>query len=136
MEMKVGLWIDHKKAIVVKIMNGEEEIELLKSEVEKQLRRSGGSPLKGHFDDLQVPADTIRQRAFTGNLNTYYDMVIAKIQAADAVLIFGPSEAKEELQKRMEKNRLGKIIAGVEPADRMTTRQVAAKVRQFFADEN
>ena len=135
MGMKVGLWIDHKKAIVVKIMNGGEKIELLKSDVEKQLRRSGESPLKGHFDDLQVPADTIRQRALTGNLNTYYDMVIAKIQAAEAVLIIGPSEAKEELQKRMEKNHLGKTIAGVEPADRMTTRQVAAKVRRYFAEE-
>jgi hypothetical protein len=134
MGMKVGLWIDHRKAVLVRITEKGEEIEVLPSEVEKQLRRKGESPLKGPFDVLHVPADTIRQRAFTGYLNAYYDAVIAKIQAADAVMIIGPGEAKEELRKRMEKNHLGQAIACVEGAGRMTTRQIAAKVRLYFLE--
>jgi len=45
---------------------------------------------------------------------------------------FGPGEAKGELEKRLKKNALGKRIVGVETIDKMTDRQIAAKVRQYF----
>ena len=102
------------------------------SKVEKQLRRSGDSPLKEHHESRQVPADDNRQRAFTGHLNIYYDAIIACIRDAEALLIFGPGEAKSELQKRLESNNLGERIVGIETVDKMTDRQIAAKVRQYF----
>jgi stalled ribosome rescue protein Dom34 len=131
---KVGLWIDHEKAIVVAITEKEEEIALIISMVEKQLRRSGDSPLKGSYDSRQVPADDRRQRTFTGHLNIYYDAVIASIRNAESILIFGPGKAKDELKKRLEKNNLGGRVVGIETVDRMTERQIAAKVRQHFAE--
>jgi hypothetical protein len=79
MRTKVGLWIDHKKAIVVPVTDKGEELGLIISKVEKQLRRSGDSPLKGPYDLHQVPADDRRQKARTGHLNLYYDAVIASI---------------------------------------------------------
>jgi hypothetical protein len=44
MSTKVGLWIDHRKAIVVAITEQGEKIEEIVSEVEKQLQRAGDSP--------------------------------------------------------------------------------------------
>jgi hypothetical protein len=134
MRTKVGLWIDHRKAIVVAVTDKGEEIALIISKVEKQLRRSGDSPLRGPYEPLQVPADDSRQRAFTGHLNVYYDAVIACIGDAESILLFGPGEAKGELRKRLEGKNLGGRIAAVETADRMTNRQIAAKVRQHFAE--
>ncbi len=134
MGMKVGLWIDHRKAIIVKLTDQGESIELIESRVERQLRRSGEKPLKGPFDVLQVPADNVRQRAFTGYMNVYYDEIIADVRSADAIFIMGPSEAREELRKRMEKSGLHKRVAGVEKVGWMTERQMAAKVRRFFAE--
>jgi hypothetical protein len=131
---KVGLWIDHEKAIVVAITEKEEEITLIISMAEKQLRRSGDSPLKGSYESQQVPADDRRQRTFTGHLNIYYDAVIASIRNAESILIFGPGKAKDELKKRLEKNNLGGRVVGIETVDRMTERQIAAKVRQHFAE--
>jgi hypothetical protein len=130
---KVGLWIDHEKAIVVAITEKEEEITLIISMVEKQLRRSGDSPLKGSYESQQVPADDRRQRTYTGHLNIYYDAVIASIRNAESILIFGPGKAKDELKKRLEKNNLGRRVVGIETVDRMTERQISAKVRQYFA---
>ena len=134
MKTHVGLWIDHKKAIVVAITDRGEEIRLIISKVQRQLRRSGDSPLKGPHERQQVPADDSRQRRFTGQLNTYYDAVIACIRDAESILIFGPGEAKGELQKRLNKDNLDRRIVGVETVDRMTDHQVAAKVRQHFHD--
>lgn len=134
MGMKVGLWIDHRKAIIVKLTEQGEKIESINSGVEKQLRRSSDNPLKGPFDVLHVPKDTTRQRIFTGYLNAYYDTIIASLQPAQAILIMGPSEAKEELEKQMDKFGLGKNVVGVEAAGRMTERQIAARVKRFFED--
>jgi hypothetical protein len=133
MKTKIGLWIDHKKAIVVTITEKGEEIREIISEVEKQPRRSGDSPLKGAYESHQVPADDSLQRNFTGQLNIYYDAVIAYIRDAESMLIFGPGEAKDELKKRLEKNNLGSRIIDIETVDKMTDHQIAAKIRQKFA---
>ena len=132
MKTKVGLWMDHRKAVIVVVSDKGEEIKLIVSKVEKQRRRSGGSPLKGPYEALQVPADDSHEREFTGHLNIYYDAVIGCIRDAEAILIFGPGEAKGELKKRMEREELGGRIVGIETVDRMTDREIAAKVRQRF----
>ena len=132
MKTKVGLWIDHRKAIIVAVTDKGEETALIISKVEKQLRRSGDSPLKGSFETSQVPASDSRQRTLTGHLNIYYEAVIASISDAESILIFGPGDAKDELKKRLKRNNLSGRIAGIETVDRMTDRQIAAKVRKYF----
>jgi hypothetical protein len=69
---------------------------------------------------------------FTGHLHGYYDEVIAAIGDAESILIFGPGEAKGELRKRFERSKLGERIVAVETIDKMTDRQIAAKVREYF----
>jgi hypothetical protein len=134
MRIKVGLWIDHRKAIVLAVTDKGEETGLIISMVEKQLQRSGDSPLKGRYESQKVPADDSRQRTFAGNLNIYYDAVIASIRDAESILIFGPGEAKGELKQRLKKSKLGGRIAGIETVDKMTDRQISAKIRQYFAE--
>ena len=133
MSTKAGLWIDHKKAIVVLIKATGEEMIQISSNAEKQLRRTGSTPLQGNFESQQVPADGSRQRIFTGQLNAYYDEVIACIRYAESILIFGPGVAKGELKKRLAVKNLGDRISGVETVDNMTDPQIVAKVRQYFA---
>jgi hypothetical protein len=128
----MGLWIDHRKAIIVALTEKGEEIALVISNVQKQLRRSGDSPLKGSYETRRVPKDDSRQRAFTGHLNIYYDAVIACIRKAESILIFGPGEAKGELKERLKRNKLGGRIAEIKTVDKMTDRQIAAKVRAYF----
>lgn len=132
MGTKVGLWIDHRKAMIVAVTDKGEEIGLIISKAEKQLRRSGDSPFKGPYESQQVPASDSRQKTFTGHLNIYYDAVIAAMRDAESILIFGPGEAKGELRKRLERDSLGGRIVAIETVDKMTDRQIAAKVRQHF----
>jgi hypothetical protein len=132
MKGELGLWMDHRKAVIVSVTDKGEVMERIQSRVEKQLRRSGDSPLKGSFEALQVPADDSRERKLTGHLNTYYDAIIAYIRDAESILILGPGEAKVELRKRMEREALGGRIVGTETVDRMTDRQIIAKVKERF----
>jgi stalled ribosome rescue protein Dom34 len=77
-------------------------------------------------------ADDSRQRKFTGQLDNYYDEVVSSIRDPESILIFGPGEAKGELTKCFEKHNLGRCIVTVESVDKMTDRQIAAKVREYF----
>jgi len=126
-----GVWIDHRNARIV-ALTGDDEVTVILSKVEKHLERGGDSPLEGSYEARQVPADDSRQRALTGGLNVYYDAVIAVLRNHAKVLVFGPGEAKGELQARLLKQNLGGRVAAVETADRMTDRQIVAKVRGFF----
>jgi hypothetical protein len=132
MKRKVGLWIDHRNAIIVFLAGEEEEIQLVRSNVEKQIQRAAGSRSGGPFESQAVPSDDRQQRTFTGHLNTYYSEVISCIRDAESILIFGPGESKGELKKHLEREGLGGRIVGIETTDKMTDPQIAAKVRQYF----
>ena len=132
MTKTIGLWIDHRKAVIVVVTGKGEEITLINSNVEKQLRRADASDSESHHNPLEAPADDSQERAFMGHLDVYYDEVIAFIHEAESLLIFGPGEAKGELKKRIERNKLGGRIISIETADKMTDHQIAAKVREYF----
>jgi len=132
MNDNAGVWIDHRKARIVGLTPEGELTTVVLSKVEKHPERGGDSPMKGAYEAHQVPADDRRQRALTGELNIYYDAVIAALRNYGQLLVFGPGEAKGELHARLLKRKLGARVAAVETEGRMTDHQIAAKVRAHF----
>jgi hypothetical protein len=129
---KAGIWIDHRKALVVLMNPTETHSVLIESKVEKHPERAGDSPLKGRFEAAQVPPEDRRQRALGDELHMYYDAVIAALRGAGELIIFGPGLAKGELQKRLVKLKLGARVAAVQTVDKMSNRQIVARVRDYF----
>jgi hypothetical protein len=125
MKRKVGIWIDHRKTVIVNVSDKREETSLIRSDMEKHVRYSG-SPQEDSAEDQ-------RDKRFTGHLNKYYDDIISCIRDAESILILGPGEAKIELNKRLESEALSGRIVGIETVDKMTDRQIVAKVRQYFS---
>ena len=74
----------------------------------------------------------MRDRKFGKHLNRYYDAVVAVILDADPIQIFGHGEAKGELAKRLEHAGVKEHIPAIETVDKMTDRQIVAKVREHF----
>ena len=133
MKTKVGLWIDHRKAVVIAMADGGEETTLtIVSKVERQPGRLAGKRSTVRYESQQVPADDSRQRRFTGQLDIYYDAVIACVRNAETILMFGPGEAKGEFRQRSMKAGIRGRIEEAETVDKMTDRQIAAKVRRHF----
>lgn len=122
MKNQVGLWIDHRESIIVIVTSEGEETRRITSNMEKHVRFSGGAQA--------VSEEDIRDNKFSGHLSKYYDKVITCIGDAESILIFGPGEAKGELEKRLERRQLSGRIVGVQTVDKMTDRQIAARVRQ------
>ena len=126
MTMQVGLWIDHREAVIVTVSADGISEQVVDSKVEGHVRYSGGTGSGGR-GSREGEGEDKRERYFEGQLAKYYDEVIAHLRDADAILIFGPGEAKTELKKRIEHHGLGTHIAGVETVDKMTQRQISTK---------
>jgi hypothetical protein len=120
---KVGLWIDHRKAVIVSISGNLEETKSIISDMEKHVRFSDEGSETSKSED-------VRDRQFGNHLDSYYDLVIDEIRDGTSIQIFGPGEAKGELKKRLESKDLGGRIISVESADKLTDRQIAARVRE------
>lgn len=132
-----GLWIDHREAIVVSITDEAETITKIESDIERKVRLSGGSrTAKTPYGPQQVSVDGKQEQRLKRQLRQYYQEIIRRIKDANKILIFGPGEAKTELKKEIQKSgQLTASIQKIESADKMTRRQIAAKVRTFFESE-
>lgn len=132
MKREIGLWIDHRETVMVTLDGDKEDIKHIDSDVEKRVRYSGDSETRVTGDFHKDRAEDIRDRRFEGQLDHYYDAIIAELGEATAVLIMGPGEAKTEFHKHMEKHLPLTKIVNVESADKMTDAQIVAKVRRNF----
>ncbi len=124
MKSSVGLWIDHRKAVIVSLTDKVEKTRRIISDMEKHVRFSGGAQ--------KTSAEDQRDRRFAGHLHKYYEKVVSCIRDADSILILGPGEAKVECKTLLESEALGGRVVGIETVDKMTDRQIAARVRQHF----
>ena len=134
MKKQIGLWIDHKKAVIVLIKNGKEEIRQIQSNLERHPHIKGGTRAKTPFGAQYFTAETQTDRRFKEHLNKYYQQVISAIGSAASLFVFGSGEAKHELGKRLREKGQVKNIQ-IEAAGKMTERQVAAKVRAYFKNK-
>jgi hypothetical protein len=132
MKKEVGLWIDHRKTVIVTVENEVEVTREIKSNMEKHVRFSSGTRSKDPNNSQGSTAEDMRDRQFGNHLAGYYEGIISFLRDADSIWIFGPGEAKIELENRLKHEELGGRIVGIETVDKMTDRQIAAKVRDHY----
>ena len=141
MKKYIGIWLDHRKAFIASftknqpfVDENQEMIECIDSNIERRVRLSGGSrSRKTPYGPQEISVDSKQEDRIRGQLSKYYRQIMERAGDADRILIFGPGEAKIELKKEIEKSKAfaGKINK-IESADKMTKRQIAAKVRTYF----
>ena len=124
MSHDVGVWIDHKKAIIVSIAAGEVTTRTLTSDI-------GAHP---HYSGSQEGGGEKKyEQRHTQDLDRYYDDVIGQIGKPDALLLFGPGEAKLQLKERLRRSNVSsESIVAVETTDKLTDPQIVAKVKEHY----
>jgi len=133
MTKNIGIWIDHEKAFIVSMIGGEEKINKIESQVESHIKALGGSRSTTPYGPQDVSAERKLEARRKQHLHKYYLKLINEIKDAQKIYIFGPGNAKIELEKELKKSKeLAPKIVAVEAADKMTEGQMAAKVREFF----
>jgi len=134
MKREVGLWIDHTKAIIVTVEGEKDETRQIRSNIGKYVHFSGGSIARPLYGTCNISGKGKQDREFRSFLSAYYEGVTSLIRHADSIWIFGPGEAKGELEKHLQYDQLNAHIVGIESMEKMTDRQITAKVRQHYQD--
>ena len=134
MSRMVGIWIDHREAVLVSLENGATSVCLVESEVGQHFRPSGGWKAGGTSVAQSIVKEQTADERRKHGLQAFYRKIIEKVNGKiSEVFIFGPGEAKHELIKEIEKIKGSHItISAVETCDRLTEPQIAAKVKSFF----
>jgi stalled ribosome rescue protein Dom34 len=132
MTINAGVWIDHRKAVVVRITNGNEDIRHIVSDDTKTAHSGSGAQLKNSYTRNDFVSEDKLERKAENHLKNFYDEVIVSLKDADSVLIIGPGEAKGELKKRIRRKKLNGRIAHVETVDKMTDPEIAEHFRQLL----
>ena len=132
MKREVGLWIDHRKTVIVRVENEVEMIRVIRSNMEKHVRFSSGTRSKAPSTTQMATAEDMRDRQFSDHLGRYYEGIVSLIKDADSIWIIGPGEAKIELENRLKRDEMGGLIVGIETVDKLTDRQIVARVRQHY----
>ena len=125
MKKQVGLWIDRNKAVIVSIADSVEGRRIITSDMEHYVLHSTTVPGDGSPEE-------IRDRRFWNHLGEYYAKIVEHIRDATEIQIFGPAEAKYELEKHLENEGLAIHIVSIENAEKMTDLQVGIKVQKRF----
>jgi hypothetical protein len=121
---RVGIWIDHKRAVIVSASADDVSTSTLESGVEGHPRYSGPEGGTGEQN---------YEERHERHLERYYDEVISQLGHAGAVLIFGPGEAKRELKDRLTRSKArGECTVDIETSDKLTDPQIVAKVKKHF----
>lgn len=133
MSVKVGIWIDHRRAVIVRLDGEEVAVEALESGLEKRVRLAGGSRSRTLYGPQDVSSESQRDRRYAKHVNEYHARVLRGVGRTSAILVLGPGEAKRELIERIEKTaRFRNTSTEMKRADKLTERQILARVKQHF----
>jgi len=119
MTKQIAVWIDHKEARIfaVHVDRVDEEVVLAPHHIHHTHIRDAQS-VKGH------PEDDKR----------FYREVASSLEGAEQVLVVGPSTAKLDFLRYIEKHdhAQGPKVVGVETVDHPTDKQLAAYAKSYF----
>lgn len=134
MTNQIGLWIDHKSAVIVTVTEKGATVRKIESGVTHHEFRGAPHP-KTAYSAQYGQGDDQLDNQFLTHINKYYGQVIAALRGASQVLIIGPGEAKSEFSKRLGREKDSAPEIRLEPADKMTERQIVARIRKYFQDD-
>lgn len=132
MKKEIGMWVDHRRAVIVTLENNKETVQIILSNMENNTRFSSGSQSGISMDEKTSSAEDIRDRQNEMHLGKYYAEIAYKIKEADSIMIFGPGDAKVQFTSYLKQEKLGGKVSSVDTTDKMTDRQISAKVHDYF----
>jgi stalled ribosome rescue protein Dom34 len=120
MSKQVAVWIDHKEAHIFRINPGKVDEEIVSAPQHLHHRHP-----KGRDGGTEHPDDAKR----------FFHEITRSLEGSEEVLVVGPSTAKLELLRYIEKHEhpQGPKIVGIETVDHPTNKQLVAYAKTYFS---
>ncbi len=132
MKNQTGIWITFKEALLI---NLEDQQEVNAIHISSDIENCQGEQAGSFGDDLGDAAVAQSMPQYIREIRewSFYNNIIADLDDRAELYIFGPEEAKYQLEKALlENDRFAGNIVAVESAQEMNAQQKISKVKQFF----
>lgn len=119
----LGIWMDHSTAQLSEWSNGNFMTEIIESKPKSQANEQ----------DLYYKGESHMLNKEQSQLAAYYKKLSDIILDYDEVILFGPTDAKNELANILKDNHLfEKIKVEIQSADKMTETEQHAFLKEFM----
>lgn len=133
MKQTMGIWIDTKQAIIVKLSKESHSVKKIESNIETRERVSGEAKKYGRFGNQYLTYEKNRKHKKNEQTNLYMKNLLKEIGNCDEVVLFGPANMKKILEKEINGNlQFVNKLAGVYNAELLTENQMVAWVKDFY----
>ncbi len=132
---KTGVWLDTKKAIVVKLEENDHTFKVIDSGIQTKEREEGETKKFGRFAKQFLSFEKNKQRKQSEQEKKFFKEILKEVANSESLVLFGPSNAKLKLEKEIRSNKSLKFdFQGAKDADSMTDNQVKAWVTDFYTE--
>jgi hypothetical protein len=134
MKKQLGIWIDSIHAYIININEEEPRIETIESGIVPNERFDGEGKRFTRVGNVYIDFEKKEERRNDQRMEEYLKKVMTTVKEAEELLIFGPSQTRIKLGKKIsEEKTMQKIVVVNEAAEEMSERKMIAHVRQYFA---
>ena len=137
MKKQSGIWIDRKKAVVVRLIGKGQELKIVYSFIERREKVPGEKKMFTRFNYQFPNFKNKKENRNAHEIHNYLKRVVDEIKDTDEVVIFRPAQMKTEVEKYIldESSHLP-VIRRVETTDDMTENEKVAWVKNFFRESS
>jgi len=119
---KLGIWMDHSDAHLVEYKLNEMKTRFISSDFTHEVKEESLSKSESKMHNKEQQEQSY-----------YYKKLGEVIKAYDDIVLFGPTDAKVELQNMLhEDHHFDNIKIHVEQSDKLTDNQLHAYVKDYF----
>jgi stalled ribosome rescue protein Dom34 len=136
MKQNIGIWIDTKQAVIVKLSNNKHNLKIIESNIETRERVAGESKKYGRFGGQYMTYEKNKMNRKNEQINSFIKNLLKEVQNCDSVVLFGPSQMKNIFEKELSKNlQLTNKLIGVFNSNQLTENQMVAWVKDFYKNK-
>jgi stalled ribosome rescue protein Dom34 len=133
MKKNIGIWIDTKQAVIIKLSNGSHSVKVIESNIETKERVSGETKKYGRFGGQYMTFEKNKLNRKIEQTNQFLKNLMKEIQNCDSVVLFGPSKMKNIFEKELKNNmQLAHKLTAVSTSKLLTENQMVAWVKDFY----
>ncbi len=136
MKKNIGIWIDTKQAVIIKLLNGNQHsIKKIESNIELRERFDGETSKYGRFGNQYITYEKNRLNRKNEQTNQYMKTLVKEVDNCDAIVLFGPSNMKKIFEKEIKKNlHIANKLIGVSNSGLITENQMVAWVKDYYKE--
>lgn len=121
----LGIWMDYSKAHLMQLLPGDIHTQIIESNFTHEEKASSIEKSEKHMHNKEE-----------GEHLKYFKKIQKEIEKYNDVLLFGPTDAKEELNKLLHEDHINtRVRIEIKTTDKMTENQLHAFVRKHFNEK-